>query len=359
MRKTPEIVDADGHLMEDLLRMAEFAPPDLAESIRNPSRNREGVFPSLDGFHSSIPVPRRSERVAASSHRIGSAEDYTAFMEKVGVSEAVLFPTEALSVGLAQSAHSRKLAAAYNDYVAEDYRLRDGRLHPVGIVPAREPLAAAAEIRRIRDELDLAAVMMPSTGLGLHPGHEFFDPIYAAAEETNCPVAFHGGSGGTLEGVRFFSDPIGGHILWHAVPLMVAMVSLAYHGVLERYPGLRVAFLEGGVGWIVPVWERGLRDQEIWDVRGAKVIEECLGNGRFLIGCEGHDASLKFLVEEFGSRAFAYSSDYPHEVDVVLAQEEIEWTLKGSQLSSGDIGSILGGNARAFFGLRMSPEPSP
>src|ERR1700680_1267253 len=43
---------------------------------------------------------------------------------------------------------------------------------------------------------------------------------------------------------------------------MIAAVSLIYGGVLERFPGLQVAFLEAGCGW-VPVWLH--RMDEHWE----------------------------------------------------------------------------------------------
>ena len=49
------------------------------------------------------------------------------------------------------------------------------------------------------------------------------------------------------------------HICSHPMEQMVAAVSLIYGGVLERYPGLRVAFLEAGCGWL-PFWLERMDD---------------------------------------------------------------------------------------------------
>ena len=69
------------------------------------------------------------------------------------------------------------------------------------------------------------------------------------------------------------------------------------------------------------------------------------------MGCEGNDPSLAYLVERIGSDAFAYSSDYPHEVDLVAAQHEIEETMDSPKLTLDHKAAILGGNARRFFKL--------
>ena len=49
------------------------------------------------------------------------------------------------------------------------------------------------------------------------------------------------------------------HICSHPMEQMVAAVSLIYGGVLERFPGLEVAFLEAGCGW-VPFWLERMDD---------------------------------------------------------------------------------------------------
>jgi hypothetical protein len=55
------------------------------------------------------------------------------------------------------------------------------------------------------------------------------------------------------------------------------------------------------------------------------------------------------LVGRIGPEPFAYSSDYPHEVDLPAAQHEIKETLDTPTLTMSQKAAIMGGNARRFF----------
>lgn len=350
------VVDADGHLMESIPELAEYMNPEVRREALRPHRNRQGVFPSLDGIHYLRDVEaervKKRERVTASTHRTGSGEDWLEFLNKAEIEEAVLFTTEGLSVGFIQlPEYAVGLCRAYNDYVADRYRRVSDRLHPMALLPMRDAKAAAQELRRAVKELDLPGASIPSTGLPLHAGHEYYWPVYEAAAELECALAFHGGSNLGI-GIDTFSDFNASHILHHPVPLMYALTSLICHGVLDRYPGARFAFMEGGCGWLVPLLDRMQRNEEYFDTRADKRgLRDYIADGRILIGCEGEDESLPYVVERAGAEAFAYSSDYPHEVDLVDARRMIEETLERADLTQEARAAILGGNARRFFRL--------
>ena len=57
---SPAIFDCDGHIIESIPEMAEFMDPVIKPLATNPSRNRMGVFPGLDGMH----YPRDNEALA-------------------------------------------------------------------------------------------------------------------------------------------------------------------------------------------------------------------------------------------------------------------------------------------------------
>ena len=70
------VVDCDGHIVETVVELAKFMDPATRKHALEPARNREGVFPSLDGFHLALHTgAAERERVTASDHRPGSADD--------------------------------------------------------------------------------------------------------------------------------------------------------------------------------------------------------------------------------------------------------------------------------------------
>lgn len=350
------VVDADGHLIESVAELAEFMDPSIRSVALSPSRNRQGVFPSLDGFHYpggeqvDTFTAENEQRVTASAHRTGSGEDWLAFLERAEIDESILFTTEGLSVGFIQrSEYAIKLCRAYNDYVAARYRAVSDRLHPVALIPMLDAAAAKAELRRAVRDLGLPGAMLPSTGLPLHLGHEYYWPVYEEAANLDCFLGIHGGSNRGI-GIDSYTNWVATHVLHHPVPLMYAMTSMIYHGVLDRYPNLRVAFMEGGCSWLVVLLDRMHRDEEYMGA-AKRDLPEYMASGQIMIGCEGDDVSLAYIARQVGIDAFAYSSDYPHEVDLPAAKRMITRTLAREDLTRDEKEAVLGGNARRFFRL--------
>ena len=75
------VVECDGHIVEAVNEVAKFMDPATRKHELEPARNREGVFPSLDGFHLALHTgAAERERVTASNHRPGTADDWLAFL---------------------------------------------------------------------------------------------------------------------------------------------------------------------------------------------------------------------------------------------------------------------------------------
>ena len=353
MASSIKITDCDGHLMESVEELAEFADPGIAEVCLHPRVFHRGPFPHLDGLHfgggqQPTEAPPKRARVNASDHRMGSVEDWQAFLDKANLSDTVLFTSDGLTVGFIRLPdYATRLCRAYNDYVSDRYRRKDSRIHPMALIPMQDPKAAALELRRAVRELDLPGAMIPSTGLPLDVGHEVYWPVYEEAANLGCVLGLHGGSNIGI-GLDSFTSIQASHILHHPMPLMIGCVSQIYNGLFDKYPDLRVAYLEGGCAWAVLIADRMERDRQFMG-GPARTFDEYLNSGQMLIGCEGEDSSLPYLAKRAGVGAFAYSSDYPHEVDMVAAQHEIDETLESKELTQEEKAAVLGENARKFF----------
>ena len=134
------VTDCDGHILESIAEMAEFMEPGPKDHALHSYRNREGVFPSLDGLHAPNSAIRagakKHTRVTASQFRPGSGEDWAAFVEKVGIDNSVLFTSEGLSVGFIQlPAYAVSICRSYNDYVYERFASVSPRLKPIALIP--------------------------------------------------------------------------------------------------------------------------------------------------------------------------------------------------------------------------------
>src|SRR5262249_25579644 len=131
----------------------------------------------------------------------------------------------------------------------------------------------------------------------------------------------------------------------HSIPLLIGLSALHGHGVLRRFPDLRVGFFEGGCAWLVCLLDRLDRAEEVTGRQGAGSFRAALESGRILIGCGGTDGSLPYLVPRVGAEPFAWASDYPHEVDLVAARHMIQETVDHTELTPSEKAAVLGENA--------------
>ena len=355
MARAFPVVDCDGHIIEagdELIGFIDERYRTSLQTRRDTGSSR--LFPGLDGMH--MPQARRAgatgrERVDASDHRTGSAQDWVAFLERAEIERSVMFTTAGLSVGIIQNPdYANAICRAYNDYVSNNYRKVSDRLHPMALIPMQSVDLAVKELRRAVVDLGLPGAMLPTRGLPVNLGHELYWPLYEEAERLDCVLALHGGSNSGL-GMEGFTDNGASHMLHHPLPLIINFVSYFRQGVADRYPNLRIGFMEGGAGWLAFVLDRIAREDE-YRPRDSKVDAiEWLQSGRVLVGCEGSEATLGHLVDRIGATPFAYASDYPHEVDAQSAEEEIDELSEYPGLSETDRAALLGGNAARFFKL--------
>jgi uncharacterized protein len=247
-----------------------------------------------------------------------SPQEQIAAMDQDGIDVMVMYPTAGLGIGLiAEEPYATALAAAYNTWLHEFCQAHPERLKMVALLAPQDLDAAVAELRRAVTELGAVAAMLP-THVPLRPdwGHRYWDPLYAEAARLDVGLAFHHKSvHGELTDQRF-NNFITVHTIGHPVEQMMSLTSVIVGGVWERFPKLRLAFLEGGVGW-VPFWMDRM-DEEV-EKRGAaeapyltKLPSEYVRGGRFYFGVECEEKTIPHAVDWGLEDTLLYSSDYPH-----------------------------------------------
>jgi predicted TIM-barrel fold metal-dependent hydrolase len=67
------------------------------------------------------------------------------------------------------------------------------------------------------------------------------------------PVCARVGSSRPAAAAERFDHPFYTHAMAHPFEQMIAVLCVVVGGLLERFPRLKVAFMEAGAGW-VPYW---------------------------------------------------------------------------------------------------------
>ena len=350
------IIDADGHLFEDAAGISALMPKGYRE--RGPFPESK-LFPPLDHLHSASLF----ELPPGSFERSGT-EGWKKFMASAGISASVLYPTSALAYGkIASIEWAVAVCRAYNEWVHDAYMSNDSRFKGMALIPMQDPIAAVAEMRYAVEQLGMVGVMLPSTGLKAHLGAPEYWPIYEEAERLGVCLGVHGGchSGMGLDHMNIYPAV---HGLGHPFGVMISFAGILMNGIYDKFPDIKIGFLEGGVSWFLLCLERL---DESWATHipydpdkkyiklrdGESIFEYTIRQareGRVFIGCEGGEFALPYAVSVAGPEAFMYSSDFPHEVNRESVRHEIEEVLE-SNLSAAEKEMVLHRNAERFYGF--------
>ena len=182
-------------------------------------------------------------------------------MNEEGVDVAVLYPSAGLCAparhydddGLAIA-----IARAYNNWLGEFCAHDRSRLLGAAMVMPQDIDGSVAEILRTKHEYGFNAIYIrPNPVRGRNWQNPEYDRLWKTCEEEGILVGFHGGVSSTLPqpiGERFDATVedswLTSHVACHPAEMMYATLCMIMGGVLERFPGLRVAFLEANCGWV-------------------------------------------------------------------------------------------------------------
>ena len=147
---------------------------------------------------------------------------------------------------------------AYNDWHIESWcGAHPGRFIPLALPVLWDPELAAAEVRRVAAKGCHAVTFSENPEkLGwpsLHNSH--WDPFWTACADENTVVCMHLGSSSQLL-VTSSEAPIDVMISLQPINMVQAAADLLWSPVLRKYPTLKIALSEGGIGWIPYALER-------------------------------------------------------------------------------------------------------
>lgn len=280
-RLTHPVIDADGHWIEfeptllDYLKQVggptmvdRFRQEDYLAGLRSWSQmttaERRARRPTQPAWW-ALPAKNSLDRATAMLPRLLYER-----MADIGLDFAVVYPTLALFFPAIKD-HEVQCAAyrAHNLMAADMFRGLGDRLIPAACIPMHTPAEALAELEVVVNQLGLQALMLTSLlrrpiaaaqkegatnrhatwpdTLGLDSEYDY-DPVWAKCVELKVVPTFHTASQGV--GTRAsYSNFVYNHIGHFAAAGEAVCKSLFLNGVTRRFPMLKFAFLEGGVGW--------------------------------------------------------------------------------------------------------------
>jgi uncharacterized protein len=375
MAQTYNVIDADGHILE---------PPDLWERYMEP-KFREGC-PKLitleNGgevfrveYDDAIDLSRGKKRVSfgavgAYGSRDGKASAKVPYLEgrkggfdpharipdmdAEGVDAAFLYPSLGLFLGSIKDPHFAAAACrGYNRWLADYCRPYPERLFGAAMLPLQTVQDAIQEMEFAVNQLGFRAGFIrpnPYNGRVLHDPE--YNPLWERAQDLGFAIGIHGGSESgqpTLGMDRFTRGSAVRHCVAHTFEMMAAATSLIMCGVCDRYPRLRVAFLESGGGWMAG-WldrmDRHFDDQGMNDTRLTTRPSEIFQRQCF-ISFEPVERSLPLLADYIGSDNILWATDYPH----LDGFPDAPKMIKAMGMPAATEANVLAGGAKRYYAL--------
>lgn len=379
MRNGFKIFDADAHVIE---------PRDLWERfLEQPYRSRVSWRQPFEGMDRFRPVTVDGRYTQSHKTLYGRQQEAVrwtteAMIEKYGdvvtkgfdgasvaksmrvegVDVMVLYgPGYDMWVDGIDPALQAAMARAYNRWAVEMRESSGGRVLAAGPVPLNDITRAVEEVRFAYDNLGTRCFWArPNPFNHRTLGDRYYDPLWEILQDLDVAFSTHEFMGlvGTSAGADRFESFVEWHSCVHQMEAQMAMLAMIVNGVYERFPALRVAYMEAGCAWL-PSWLH--RIEEHVELAGWLEAPECSkepqeyfkNNCYVTTECDEH--LLYHTIEELGDDRILFETDFPHPdskypraVQTFIDQERVSVESKKR---------ILWDNAVDFY--RFAPEYLP
>ncbi|MBV9629874.1 MAG: amidohydrolase family protein [Xanthobacteraceae bacterium] len=294
---------------------------------------------------------RKLERTEPQPHR-----DVTLtrrWMDSMGVDIAILFPTPMLHLGLHPQVEIEvALSNAYNRWLVEHVLADEPRIRSMLYLPFNDPAATYRVVKEFTGKPGVVGFMVTSNRYRpVH--HNDYMKTYALLEEANLPLAFHGAYNWNDQSLLMVNRFISAHALgfvWHN---LVHLTNWVINGIPERFPKLKVLWIESGLAWLPFIMQR-LDNEYMMRTADAPELKrlpsEYIRDMYYTNQPMEKTGDMALLETTFrvikAETQLLYSSDYPHwDFDLPSVIYDLPF------LNEAQKRQILGGNALRIFGM--------
>ena len=286
----------------------------------------------------------------------GDVDARLAALDAEGVDRELAFPNSVLAVFGWPDREVRELCfRIYNQHIAEVQERSGGRILGVGLINWWDPEGTDRTLTELK-ALGLTTFLMP-----INPGKDpdkrpidysstAMDPVWDVIDDAGLPVSHHIGESPPATPNQF--NPVAIGMLQSVAPFRDCFGKYVLGGILDRHPGLRVGWFEGGINWVPSAIQDAQHIRASFDhIADLQVAHDPQHYwdehmvASFMVDPLGLD-----LIDRIGVDRAMWSTDFPH--------NESTWGYSTESLASvveavgaEAAAAIVGGNIRRYLGL--------
>ncbi|ABW13421.1 amidohydrolase 2 [Parafrankia sp. EAN1pec] len=287
-------------------------------------------------------------------------------MDELGVDRALMFPTLAslLEERMRDDPDlTHAVVHSLNEWIHEVWSFNyENRIFTTPVITLPIVEKAIAELEWAAERGARAVLIRPAPVPGLRGSRSFalpeFDPFWQAVVDADILVAMHSSDSGysryqsdwtgPQEMLPFRPDPFRMVTMGHR-PAEDSMTAFVCGGVFARFPKLRVASIEAGGDWVVPLLEH-LADAYTkmphgFDEDPVEAFRRNIYISPF------HEDNIEKLVEAIGVDHVLFGSDYPHPEGLAEPCSYVDHLPAG--MPEEDVRKIMGENLARLTGIAV------
>jgi predicted TIM-barrel fold metal-dependent hydrolase len=278
-------------------------------------------------------------------------------MDELGVDRALMFPTLASLLEERMRDDPELTHAAIhslNEWLYEEWTFNyENRIFATPVITLPIVEKALEELEWVLERGAKTVLIRPAPVPGYRGSRSFgfpeFDPFWQAVVDADILVSMHASDSGYT---RYQGDWTGPQEM---LPFRLdsframttskramedTMAALVCHGVLARFPTLRVASIESGGDWVAPFVEH-LEDvyKKMPQAFDGNPIEQFKHN---IYISPFHEDNIERLIDTLGADHVLFGSDFPHPEGLAEPCSYLDHLPQG--LADEDLRCIMGGN---------------
>ena len=371
------VIDADGHVEENLDTFSDRYLDPAFRALRPRVTGVDGLaywvieeqlYPRRVGpgchnlgtptnVNGEVAAHTLSKQESIASMELDDIAARLKLMDDEDIAIQVIYTTLFLAYPLTKNVPlATAMTSSYNRWMGQRLAGQE-RIKWSAVVNLDDIPGAMKQVREAK-KLGAVSVMVLGTAGDDMLDHPRLDPFYAALCEENIALGVHvGWSCPSVNNLYSHIYP-SGVIAFH-VPLLMAFTALVSGGVLDRFPQLKVVFLEAGCQWVPFIIERihhRFKNQgstlrkflpQTAPIQKLPVMDY-IKRGNIYFSTEVEDEILPNVLNLVGESQVIFGSDMPHGDRDRCAAAILQ---KRTDISESAKESILEKNPAKLYGL--------